>query len=69
MDNIEKNDTINSAIKYIKKLSMIVIRNTTIESLNYDKSDLYFDEVENTIIYSRAIIDNLKKIKETKENG
>lgn len=46
---------------------MIVIRNTTIESLNYDKSDLYFDEVENTIIYSRAIIDNLKKIKETKE--
>lgn len=65
MDNIQKNDTIDSTIKYIKKLSMIVIRNTTIESLNYDKSDSYFDEVENTIIYSRAIIDNLKKIKET----
>lgn len=67
MDNTQKNDIIDSAIKYIKKLSMIVIRNTTIEGLNYDKSDLYFDEVENTTIYSRAIIDNLKRIKETKE--
>lgn len=67
MDNIEKNNTIDSAINYIKRLSMIVIRNTTIESLNYGKSE-YFDEVEKTITYSRAMIDNLKKIKETKEN-
>lgn len=67
MDKIERDNIIDSAINYIKRLSMITAKNTTIESLNYGKPE-YFDEVEKTITYSRAIIDNLQKIKETKEH-
>lgn len=63
MDKIEKNNIIDSSINYIKRLTMINLRDTTIESLNYGKPE-YFDEVEKTVAYTRAIIDNLNKLKE-----